>query len=77
MRRVLEGFVNDPPDTEYQEGFLAAVAVIAVDVMGMEWDDPLLQKVDRLVDDATPQAHATIAKLRPALTVISGGKEPQ
>jgi hypothetical protein len=74
MRRLLQGFVDDPPDSEYQEGFLAALAMFANEVMGFEWNDPLLVKAMAAFDGSTPTAHATVAKARPALTIINGGK---
>lgn len=75
MRRMLQGFVDDPPDSEYQEGFLAALAMFANEVMGFEWNDPMLMKAMAVFDDATPAAHATAAKVRPALTIIDGGRD--
>ena len=69
MRRMLQGFVDDPPDSEYQHGFLAALLMFGNEVMGIEWNDPLLLKANE-----TPAAQAAIAKARPALTIIDGGK---
>jgi len=36
VRRMIEGFLSDPPDTDYQWGFLAATIVIAHEIMGIE-----------------------------------------
>lgn len=74
MRRMLQGFVDDPPDSEYQHGFLAALLMFGNEVMGIEWNDPLLLQANTILDGETPAAQAAIAKARPTLTVIDGGQ---
>jgi hypothetical protein len=72
IRSMLEGFIKDPADSDFQEGFLSAVCVIAVEVLGFRWDDPLIVRAQ--VNDAHPQVPVTLAKVRPTLTVIDGDK---
>lgn len=48
MREALDGFANDPPDTDFQEGFLAALMVFANEAMGFAWNDPSLAKCENL-----------------------------
>jgi len=74
MRKMLESFVSDPPDSDYQKGFLAAGLVIANEIMGFEWNDPLLLKCNDLGNPDSPDMKETITKARAALTIIDGGK---
>jgi disulfide oxidoreductase YuzD len=74
MRRMLEGFVNDPPDSDYQQGFLAASLVIANEIMGIEWDDPLILAANDLIGAGHPDVKEIVKKARSSLTVIDGGK---
>lgn len=39
VKAAIEGFENDPPDTNYQEGYLAALKVIWSEALHMpNWD---------------------------------------
>lgn len=52
-RRYLEdlfaGYMNDPADTEYQRGFLAAALVIYREALGKGADDDRLKLLDAQV----------------------------
>ncbi len=74
IRQMLDGFASDPPDSEYQQGFMAAIAVIAVDVMGFEWNDPSVLNAEKVRGgDTVPDAQSTIKKAK-AFKVMLGGK---
>lgn len=66
MRLALGLFVTDPPDAEFQRGYLEALKVFANEAMGFHWDDPLLW------GNATP---AIDAVPKPKFEVIQGGKK--
>lgn len=72
MRVMLDLFAKDPPDSEYQEGFLAALVMVAVEVLGFKWNDPSVLAAERSPHMAQHEA-TTMAKVRPKLTVIHGG----
>lgn len=74
IRRMLQGFVDDPPDSEYQDGFLNAILSIAREVMGFDWNDPIFAKVDEVRGPHPIAEAATAEKMRPALQIIKGGK---
>ena len=38
VRSTVQGFVGDPPDSDYQSGFLAALLVIAQEALGHRLD---------------------------------------
>lgn len=65
MRRALESFASDPPDSEYQMGYLEALKVFANEALGFKWDDPLLWRADH------PKAPPV--RQNPILTLIEGG----
>lgn len=77
MRAILAGFVNDPPDTEFQEGYLSAMLTFANEVMGIPNTDPLWAQADFLLDGDDPSyvsaAQEAKAKRQP-FGVIDGGK---
>lgn len=74
IRRILEGFINDPPDTDYQQGFLAAVIVIGHEIMGISMREKLMQDADALVKSSAPDILEAFAKAKHTFTVIDGGK---
>lgn len=75
IRGILAGFVKDPPDSEYQQGFLAAVIMIAHDVMGFAWTDPVLKQSEAICDGTLPAFQPTLKKAeRAAFKVVPGGK---
>lgn len=74
MRRMIQGFLDDPPDTPSQQGFLAAALMIATEIMGIEWNDPLILSADELVKGKLPDVEGEITKAKAKLTVIDGGR---
>ena len=38
VRSAVQGFVNDPPDTDPQWGYLSALLVVAKDALGQQMD---------------------------------------
>lgn len=73
IRSMMQGFIDDPPNSEFQRGFLAAVCLIANEVMGFEDNEPLLLKANGQYYASIQDAHATAAKLS-HLKLINGGK---
>jgi hypothetical protein len=65
MRQALGLFKHDPPDSEFQRGYLEALKVFANEAMGFAWDDPLLWGHSTPAIDMVP---------KPILTVIQGDK---
>lgn len=65
MREALHLFIADPPDSDFQRGYLAGLKVFANEAMGFAWDDPLLIET---VNVAVPAA------MKPKFTVIQGDK---
>lgn len=49
VRAILYSFIGDPPDTDFQSGYLAAVLVIANEVVGIKCSDPLYREADALL----------------------------
>lgn len=46
---AIDGFLNDPPDSEFQRGFLAALLVTYREGIGRGASDARLMAADRLV----------------------------
>jgi hypothetical protein len=65
MRECLQLFILDPPDSDFQRGFLEGMKVFANEAMGFKWDDPLLWG-----EDVQPIETRFIP--RPKFTVIDG-----
>jgi hypothetical protein len=65
MREALKLFEGDPPDSDFQRGYMEALKVFANEAMGFAWDDPLLWGAS---------APAPEARRKPTLAVIDGGK---
>lgn len=76
IRRMLEGFVNDPPDTDYQQGFLAAVIVIGHEIMGIGFDEPVMADANALVAGSAPNIREVCEETKRTFSVIDGGKQP-
>lgn len=76
LRAMLTGFVNDPPDSDFQSGFLSATLTIANEVAGMSRDDPLWANANALLNGDDPKyiAAAVKAKAKRQFSVINGGK---
>lgn len=55
MRKALELFVADPPDSDFQRGYLEGLKVFANEAMGFRWDDPLLWGVEPPAPDKRPK----------------------
>jgi hypothetical protein len=64
MQAALRLFTVDPPDTDFQRGYLEALKVFANEAMGFKHDDPLLW------GDTAPSAEKP---RKPQLKVIEGG----
>lgn len=48
--RAIEGFINDPPDSDYQCGFIDAICVIYREALGIE-GDARVDLCDRMTRD--------------------------
>jgi hypothetical protein len=48
LREAMERFITDPPDDEYQQGFLGALMVIYEEALGMPKDSNILVAVKEL-----------------------------
>jgi hypothetical protein len=70
MRKCLASFVTNPPDTDFQKGYVAGMLVFANEVLGIPRNDPTWADADALLDGHDCQ----ISKVLPVLTVIDGGK---
>jgi len=66
MRAALASFADDPPDDDYQRGYLEGLKVFANEAMGFKWDDPLVWGETPPVEEAKLR--------RPKFSVIEGGK---
>lgn len=78
IRKILEGFVNDPPDTPFQQGFLEATLVIAMEVFDVRYEDPLWQAADAasngtLIKEVIKEKEDA----RKRFSVIDGGRTNQ
>lgn len=49
--RAIEGFLKDPPDCDFQRGYLAALITIGVEAMGLAKDDPLIVAAEEAMKD--------------------------
>lgn len=49
IRGILAGFISDPPDTEYQRGYLAAVLSLGKDVLSISSSDPVWDEANQLL----------------------------
>jgi hypothetical protein len=49
VKGSVEAFLNDPPDTDYQRGFLAAMLVLAKEALGLRTDLHPFAKAKELV----------------------------
>ncbi len=79
IRQMLSGFIGDPPDSEFQEGFLAALLTIANEVYGIPHTDQMWQQADCLLTGADPKYVAEERKqsIRKTFKVLTGGKDGQ
>lgn len=64
MIAALRLFVVDPPDTDFQRGYMEALKVFANEAMGFKWDDPIMWGA---VEPAPELPR------KPKFTVIDGG----
>lgn len=67
MRQALRLFIIDPPDTDFQQGYLEGLKVFANEALGFKWDDPL-------VWGEGGQRIETKAIERPKFKIIDGGR---
>lgn len=47
--QILDGFVRDPPDDDYQRGFLRAMLMFSNEVLGIPDDDQTWKAADALM----------------------------
>lgn len=47
--KILNSFIGDPPDTDFQRGYLSAILVFANEVLGVPYNDPTWVAADALV----------------------------
>lgn len=54
--KILDSFINDPPDTEFQRGYLSGILVFANEVLCVPNDDATWIAADALLgtDQADP-----------------------
>lgn len=71
MRLMFRSFVDDPPDSDFQNGYLSAGCVIAQEVMGFDANDEDLVKARNLL---APAAKVVADLERVALRLIKGGR---
>lgn len=77
IRELLQGFVNDPPDSPFQDGYLACAIVVATDIFGIPKTDPLVLAAEQAMTEKGAQEQIDAAKLKRAdFKVIPGGKSP-
>lgn len=48
LREAMEGFITDPPDDDYQQGYLGALTAIYEEALGMPKDSNILVAVGEL-----------------------------
>ncbi len=69
MRQALSLFAVDPPDSDFQQGYLCALLVFANEGLGFAWNDPSLAQCEPAL---TEKSAAALARKR--FEVIDGGK---
>jgi hypothetical protein len=74
LRKMLDGFVNDPPDTDFQHGFLEGLIVAAHEALGMRMEDQTFKEASYLAYATTLPAEVQPARKK--FMVIEGGKQP-
>jgi hypothetical protein len=52
--QTIEGFLNDPPDTPFQRGYLAAVVCVYREGLGRGIADARLIAAQRLIQEPAP-----------------------
>lgn len=68
MRRALELFQKDPPDSDFQRGYMEGLKVFANEALCFKWDNPLLW------GDAEP---APERLRKPPLRLVSDNQPPR
>ncbi len=76
IRTLLRGFIDDPPDSDYQSGFLGAVIIIANEIMGIDVNDPLLVEANSILS-ANEQVQNEGASRRLKFVLLDGGKDKE
>lgn len=71
MRSLLRGFIDNPPDNEFQRGYLEGLVVFAHDGLGMRLEDSVWRQASEI---AYPEVNVIGAEKRPRFTIIDGGK---
>jgi len=45
----VQTFLGDPPDSDYQRGFLGAMLIVAKEPLGLQMDKPPFKKAEKLL----------------------------
>lgn len=53
VMKAIEGFLNDPPDSDYQRGYAAALIVIYREGLGRGASDARVEAAERLLGTAS------------------------
>lgn len=53
--KILMGFVNDPPDSEFQWGYLGAMLTFSNEVLCIPNDDPTWKAADAVMEGKLPE----------------------
>lgn len=77
MRNALEAFVNDPPDNDFQDGYLEALIIFATDGLGIPSRDELILRAMNCTPNAIAFGDVGHPFVRRRFQVIDGGKPPQ
>ncbi len=69
MRQALDLFAIDPPDSDFQKGYLCALMIFAKEALGFASNDPALAQCENLFSNRHADAFAP-----KRFGVIDGGK---
>ncbi len=53
VKKAIEGFINDPPDSEYQRGFLASLLCLYREALEMPLNDKILIAGENILLEST------------------------
>lgn len=53
IMKAIEGFLNDPPDSEFQEGYLSALISVYREAIGRGESDARIEAAERLIRPAS------------------------
>ena len=58
----VQTFLGDPPDSDYQRGFLGAMLVVAEEALRLQMDKPPFKKAEKLLTTKSTQRKSRSAK---------------